>query len=98
MAWLEDSMQSQNGAFVIDPKTGLEEKYYAKTKLVPFGEYVPAWASWIGKVVPVGNMKRGDSFEPLEICLLYTSPAATAASTTKCADTKRASSSAWTYW
>lgn len=67
MAWLEDSMQSQNGAFVIDPKTGLEEKYYAKTKLVPFGEYVPAWASWIGKVVPVGNMKRGDSFEPLEI-------------------------------
>lgn len=67
MALLESEAKVQNGAFVIDPKDGLGKKFYAKTKLVPFGEYVPFWASWLGKVIPVGELKRGDFFEPLDI-------------------------------
>ena len=30
-----------NGVFVVNPQTGLQELYYAKRKLVPFGEYNP---------------------------------------------------------
>jgi len=31
-----------NGAFVVTPEFGLKSAYYAKRKLVPFGEFVPA--------------------------------------------------------
>ncbi|EIP97148.1 apolipoprotein N-acyltransferase [Opitutaceae bacterium TAV1] len=46
-----------NGVLVVDPKNGLHEKFYAKRKLVPFGEYVPfrPLIGWIGKFVPVGD-------------------------------------------
>lgn len=51
-----------NAAFVISPKTGLDRNFYAKQKLVPFGEYVPAWCSSFidSSVVPVGRMTAGD--------------------------------------
>lgn len=67
MAYLADEDAAQNGVFTVSPENGLGEDYYAKRKLVPFGEYVPAWASFLGKVVPVGNMKRGEYDKPLEI-------------------------------
>ncbi len=51
---------AQGCAFAVSPKSGLSEKFYAKRKLVPFGEYTPSWCKWLGKVVPVGNMKAGD--------------------------------------
>jgi apolipoprotein N-acyltransferase len=46
-----------NGVLLVDPENGLHEKFYAKRKLVPFGEYVPLrpLIGWIGKFVPVGD-------------------------------------------
>jgi len=46
-----------NGAFVVDPVTGLQEPGYAKRKLVPFGEYVPLRGvfGWLQKFVPIGS-------------------------------------------
>lgn len=44
-----------NGAFVVYPDTGLEEDFYAKRQLVPFGEFVPPPFGFIDKFVPVGG-------------------------------------------
>lgn len=65
MAYFENSHKAQNGAFFVSNKSGLDEKFYGKRKLVPFGEYTPAWASFLGKVVPIGDMARGESAMPL---------------------------------
>ena len=51
---------AQNCAFFVSPTSGLSENFYAKKKLVPFGEYTPPLFSFIGKVVPVGNLKPGE--------------------------------------
>lgn len=50
-----------NGAFVVSPSTGLQADYYAKRKLVPFGEFVPFRFAlgWLRKFVPIGE---GDFF------------------------------------
>jgi len=48
----------QNAVFLATPEGGLEtENYYAKRKLVPFGEYVPLrdWLGFLEKFVPVGG-------------------------------------------
>ncbi|MEO5959081.1 MAG: apolipoprotein N-acyltransferase, partial [Opitutaceae bacterium] len=47
----------RNGAFVITPASGLQADFYAKRKLVPFGEYVPLRPvlGWITKFVPIGG-------------------------------------------
>lgn len=59
-----------NGAFVIDPVTGLDRRGYAKRKLVPFGEYVPLRPvlGWLEKFVPIGgDFQPGDSALPLTL-------------------------------
>jgi apolipoprotein N-acyltransferase len=50
-----------NAAFVIDPQVGLQTAYYAKRRLVQFGEYIPLRPlfGWIGKFTPLG-----DDFSP----------------------------------
>jgi apolipoprotein N-acyltransferase len=51
-----------NAAFVVDPQLGVQASYYAKRKLVQFGEYVPLRPilGWIGKFAPLGD----DDFTP----------------------------------
>jgi len=55
-----------NGAFLVEPDTGLSEQWYAKRELVPFGEYVPPPFGFIRKVVPVG----GDFIPGTEVGLI----------------------------
>lgn len=64
--------KSYNGAFVVSPQTGLQPDYYAKRKLVPFGEYVPfrPLLGWIGKFVELpGDFSPGEDTSPLMVLL-----------------------------
>ncbi|MFP4673685.1 MAG: apolipoprotein N-acyltransferase [Opitutales bacterium] len=49
-----------NGAFLVEPGSGLSEDDYSKRNLVPFGEYVPAPFGFLQTVIPsMGNMEAG---------------------------------------
>ncbi|MBR4597931.1 MAG: apolipoprotein N-acyltransferase [Opitutales bacterium] len=51
---------SYNAAFYVSEKDGLDENFYAKQKLVPFGEYLPSWCFFLKEaVIPVGGMAAG---------------------------------------
>ena len=57
-----------NGAFVVEPLTGVQPTGYAKRKLVPFGEYIPLRPvlGWLEKVTPIGgDFARGTDAHPL---------------------------------
>lgn len=57
-----------NGAFLVTPEEGLATKYYAKRRLVPFGEFVPfrPVLGWLGKFVPIGgDFQPGEDSSPL---------------------------------
>ena len=60
-----------NAAFVVDPSAGLQPAYYAKRKLVPFGEFVPLrpLLGWLKKIVPVGDddYSRGRAAQMLTV-------------------------------
>ncbi len=59
-----------NGAFVVEPTTGLAKEGYYKRKLVPFGEYIPLRPvlGWLEKVAPIGgDFTPGDSPAPLVV-------------------------------
>lgn len=61
-----------NGAFIVNPDTGLHPEYYAKRHLVPFGEYVPLRPvlGWLSKFVPIGSdFQRGTNASPLLVTL-----------------------------
>ena len=57
-----------NAAFVVDPQVGVQTTYYAKQRLVQFGEYIPLRPlfGWIGKFVPLGDdFSPGSDSSPL---------------------------------
>ena len=61
-----------NAVFAVDPGTGLQPRYYAKRKLVPFGEFVPLrpLLGWLGKFVPIGDdFGRGTDPSPLVVSI-----------------------------
>jgi apolipoprotein N-acyltransferase len=61
-----------NAAFVVDPELGVQTAYYAKRRLVQFGEYIPLRPlfGWVGKFAPLGDdFTPGDDSTPLIVPL-----------------------------
>ena len=64
--------QDFNGAFLVTPESGVQKDYYAKRRLVPFGEYVPLRPvlGWLDKFVPLpGDFSPGADPAPLVVTM-----------------------------
>jgi apolipoprotein N-acyltransferase len=65
-------VRAYNAAFVVDPQLGVLTAYYAKRRLVQFGEYIPLRPvfGWVGKFTPLGDdFTAGTSSAPLVVPL-----------------------------
>ncbi|MEM7672752.1 MAG: apolipoprotein N-acyltransferase [Verrucomicrobiota bacterium] len=65
-----ESGEWYNGIFWVTPEGGLDDRYYAKRKRVPFGEYVPMRGlfPFLDKAIPAEyDITAGDSARPLRI-------------------------------
>jgi apolipoprotein N-acyltransferase len=64
-----------NAAVLVSSDSGLQPAYYAKRKLVPFGEYVPfrPLLGWLSKFVPIGpdDFSAGNGPVPLVVALRH---------------------------
>jgi apolipoprotein N-acyltransferase len=61
-----------NAAYVVDPALGVQTAYYAKRRLVQFGEYIPLRPlfGWIGRFTPLGDdFSAGSDASPLVVPL-----------------------------
>ncbi len=59
-----------NAALLVTPAGGLQKEYYAKRRLVPFGEFVPfrPLFGWLSKFVPIGgDFERGAGPAPIVV-------------------------------
>ncbi|MDG1138740.1 MAG: apolipoprotein N-acyltransferase [Opitutales bacterium] len=72
-AVVKEDFYSYNTVAKVSPKHGIDPLWYAKRKLVPFGEYIPfpfnffsALTRFVG---PVGNFTSGDTFCPISLSL-----------------------------
>lgn len=59
-----------NSAYLVDPD-GIAATRYDKLRLVPFGEYVPAWARW---AIPESLVREVGAFTPGEAPVLLPGP------------------------
>jgi apolipoprotein N-acyltransferase len=65
-------VRAYNAAFVVDPLLGVQTAYYAKRRLVQFGEYIPLRPlfGWVGKFAPLGDdFSAGTDSSPLIVPL-----------------------------
>lgn len=63
----EGVLRYYNGVITVDPEDGIQESFYGKRHLVPFGEYVPAWVPFVDMVVPLdGQFTPGSAPDVLD--------------------------------
>ena len=71
MAIEDESDRIFNAVFVIDPDSGVQDLFYKKRKLVPFGEYVPMkWFPFVNKIFNTGwDFTAGNQASVLKVQL-----------------------------